>query len=99
MGQAPAQSQQRAQCAGRSAAAPATGPAAMAAIIRRSTGGSFGGDPRRGDQAGFADADPGGVDAAAAAPSGPDLRNIAGADHEDRSRGALVDVGRSETGP
>ena len=59
MGQAPAQSQQRAQCAGRPAAAPATGPAAMAAIIRRSDGGRFGGDPRRGHQAGLADADPG----------------------------------------
>ena len=36
-----------------------------------------------------------GVDAAAAAPAQCRLRTDAGADHEDRSRGALVDVGRS----
>src|SRR5947207_12793415 len=42
MGQASAQSQQRAQCAGRAAAAPATRLTAMAAIVRRSAGGSFG---------------------------------------------------------
>ena len=64
------QSQQRAQCAGRPAAAPATRAAAMAAIVRRSDGGRAGGDPRRGHQAGLADADPGGLDAAAAAPAG-----------------------------
>ena len=58
MGQAAAQSQQRAQCAGRPAAAPATGATAMAAIVRRPDGGGPGGDPRRGHQAGLADADP-----------------------------------------
>ena len=42
---------------------------------------------------------PMGLDAAIAAPAGPDLRSVAGADDEDRSRGALVDVGRSAARP
>src|SRR6266850_4445134 len=99
MGQARAQSQQRAQCAGRPAAAPATQLTAMAAIVRRPDGGWLGGNSGRGYQAGLADADPSGTNAAAAAPSQHHLRADAGTDDEDRSRGAVVDVGRSETRP
>src|SRR5207248_2850558 len=58
-----------------------------------------GGNSGRRHQAGLADADPGGTDAAAAAPSQHHLRTDVGTDDENRSRGALVDVGRSETRP
>ena len=75
------------------------GAAAMAPPVRRPDGGRAGGDPRGRHQAGVADADSGRLDAASAAPAGCDLQRGAGADDEDRSRGALVDVGRFAARP
>ena len=45
------------------------------------------------------DADSNGSDTTTAASAGPDLRSVAGTDDEDRSRGALVDVGRFAAWP
>jgi 2-dehydropantoate 2-reductase len=52
-----------------------------------------------GRQAGLADANSTGLDAGAVASAGLDLRCAAGTDDEDRSRGALVDVGRFAARP
>ena len=54
---------------------------------------------RGGHQAGVVDAGPGQLDAASAAVAGCGLQPRAGPHHEDRSRGALVDVGRSAARP
>lgn len=56
-----------------------------------------GGDPRGGHQAGIVDADPRRMDPGLAAAARHPVRDAAGTHHEDRSAGALIDVGRPQT--
>jgi 2-dehydropantoate 2-reductase len=98
MGQARAQSQQRAQCAGLICRCGGQlSPAAMAAhyspIRWRKVLAAI---RAEGIKPVSPTPIPPALDAAAAAPAQFHLRTDAGADHEDRSRGALVDVGRSQ---
>src|SRR6185437_8209141 len=71
----------------------------MARLVRRPDGGRARGNQGRGHQAGVIDADSGRLDAPLAAVARRCVWGVAGADDEDRSRGALVDVGRSAARP
>src|SRR4030088_3306156 len=84
---------------GRCAAASTAGAPRGAHAARGPDGGGISSDQGRGHQADLIDAGPGGLDAAFAAAARRRVWHTAGADHEDRSRGALIDVGRPAARP